>query len=170
MTRASRYLTRALIGFWTQNTLNLVAVGMGLVLDLAATALRHSLDPAMVSLAVVYSLSMMSLMAGVVRNYADVENNMTSVERLEHFCTKVEQEQDQQKALKGTLSPPPPPPPPQGEGEGERLQWPSAGAIEFRRVSLRYRRGLPLALRQLQLSIPARAKVALGEQNGRSLN
>ena len=63
------YLTRMLIGFWTQNSLNLVAVGLGLVLDIAATLLRHELDPAVVALAVVYSLQMMSLMAQTVRNY-----------------------------------------------------------------------------------------------------
>lgn len=63
------YLTRMLIGFWTQNSLNLVAVGLGLLLDVAATLLRHELDPAMVALAVIYSLQMMSLMAQTVRNY-----------------------------------------------------------------------------------------------------
>ena len=52
-----------------QNSLNLVAVGLGLLLDIAATLLRHTLDPAMVALAVVYSLQMMSLMAATVRNY-----------------------------------------------------------------------------------------------------
>ena len=56
---------------------------MGLVLQIAATLLRHQLQPAMVSLAVVYSLQMMSLFAHVIRSYADVENNMTAVERID---------------------------------------------------------------------------------------
>lgn len=66
---SSLYLTRMLVGFWTQNALNLVAVGLGFLLDVAATLLRHELDPTMVALAVVYSLQMMSLMAATVRNY-----------------------------------------------------------------------------------------------------
>jgi ABC-type multidrug transport system fused ATPase/permease subunit len=80
------YLTRMLIGFWTQNSLNLVAVGLGLLLDIAATLLRHELDPAMVALAVVYSLQMMSLMAQTVRNYGVYIVRSLSFSR-SHACT-----------------------------------------------------------------------------------
>jgi ATP-binding cassette subfamily C (CFTR/MRP) protein 1 len=118
----------------------------GLLLDIAATMLRHELDPAMVALAVVYSLQMMSLMAATVRNYADVENNMTSVERLTHFL-----QIDAEDAGD-------PPPPPQG--------WPTEGNIEFKSVELRYRPSLPQALRKLSLSVPARSKVGLVGRTG----
>ena len=165
------YLTRVLIGFWTrkytsnhswtnqapeygferslvitENTLNLVAVGMGLVLNIAATLLRHDLQPAMVALAVVYSLQMMSLMAGVVKNYADVESNMTSVERLEHFMQIDEED---------TKVPPPPP-----------QDWPTEGALQFQQVELRYRPNLPQALRKMQLNVPAQSKVGLVGRTG----
>jgi ABC-type bacteriocin/lantibiotic exporter with double-glycine peptidase domain len=37
--------------------------------------------------------------------------------------------------------------------------WPAAGRIEFSDVRMRYRRGLPLVLRGLTITIPAGSKV-----------
>ena len=140
------YLTRQLVGSFAQNSLNLVGVFLGLLLSLAATFLRHDLQPALVTLAIVYSLQMMSLLAGTIKNYADVESVMTSVERLEHFMKIAAEDSGD------------PPPPPEG--------WPTEGRIEFRAVELRYRPGLPQALRKLQLAVPARSKVGLVGRTG----
>lgn len=126
---------------------------MGFVLTIVATLLRHELQPSMVALAVVYSLQMMSLFAHVVRSYADVENNMTSVERLEHFMA-IQQEGAGGITGKAPSSSPPPD------------SWPRDGALEFRRVELRYRPNLPQALRKLQLLVPARSKVGLVGRTG----
>ena len=77
---------------------------------------------------------------------ADVENNMTSVERLTHFM---------QIDIEDTNHHPPP-------AEG----WPTDGKIEFEGAELRYRRSLPQALKKLTLTIPARSKCGLVGRTG----
>jgi ABC-type multidrug transport system fused ATPase/permease subunit len=77
---------------------------------------------------------------------ADVENNMTSVERLTHFMGIDAEVTDHQAN------------PPEG--------WPSEGGLEFDSVELRYRTSLPQALRKLTLSVPARSKVGLVGRTG----
>ena len=55
------------------------------------------------------------------------------------------------------------------ETEGSQTpapQWPESGKLELSGVSLRYRPHLPLALRQLTIEIPGRAKVALVGRTG----
>ena len=55
------------------------------------------------------------------------------------------------------------------EAEGSQTpapQWPESGKLELSGVSLRYRPHLPLALRQLTIEIPGRAKVALVGRTG----
>ena len=44
--------------------------------------------------------------------------------------------------------------------------WPSAGRVEFRDVSLRYRPGLPLALERFSATIEARSKVGIVGRTG----
>ena len=63
---------------------------------------------------------------------ADVENNMTSVERLTHFM---------QIDTEDTNHHPSP-----------AEDWPTDGKIEFEGVELRYRRSLPQALKKLTLT------------------
>jgi ATP-binding cassette subfamily C (CFTR/MRP) protein 1 len=46
------------------------------------------------------------------------------------------------------------------------VQWPSAGAIEMRNVTMRYREGLPLVLRGLTLSVAPREKVGIVGRTG----
>jgi ABC-type multidrug transport system fused ATPase/permease subunit len=67
-----------------------------------------------------------------------VENNMTSVERLLEY-TQLPQEP-------ATLAQGGPPPPP---------GWPASGEVVYRGVSARYRPGLPPVLRGLSFTIPA---------------
>jgi len=50
--------------------------------------------------------------------------------------------------------------------ENEATSWPAKGAIEFDNVNLRYRPGLPLALRDLSVSVPAGARVGVVGRTG----
>jgi ABC-type multidrug transport system fused ATPase/permease subunit len=80
---------------------------------------------------------------------SDVEANMVAVERIQQYF-KI-------------------------EGEAPRLMseddvlpdWPSQGRIEFVGAKLRYRKGLPLVLKGLTLSIPAKAKVGVVGRTGK---
>jgi ABC-type multidrug transport system fused ATPase/permease subunit len=44
--------------------------------------------------------------------------------------------------------------------------WPSDGGVEFKDAKLRYRPGLPLVLKGLNIKIPARSKVGIVGRTG----
>jgi ATP-binding cassette subfamily C (CFTR/MRP) protein 1 len=46
------------------------------------------------------------------------------------------------------------------------LNWPAEGRIEFINAKLKYRPGLPLVLKGLNISIPARSKVGVVGRTG----
>ena len=45
-------------------------------------------------------------------------------------------------------------------------EWPTGGGIQFRNAKMRYRPGLPLVLKDLDLRIPARSKVGIVGRTG----
>lgn len=73
---------------------------------------------------------------------SDLEASMVSVERIRQYSK---------------LPTEPPHHMPNDEGLG---RWPSIGIIEFSSVQMRYRAGLPLVLKNLDLTIPAMSKVS----------
>ena len=138
----------------------------GFFLTIAAVNLRDSIDPALVGLAIVYSLQMLGasietaalllssrtcffqltitvirthypagLASWVVKSFIDLENYMTSLERVNQLASVPREGGDEGKA-----SVPPP-------------QWPSEGRIAFDNVVLRYREGLSPALRGLSFEV-----------------
>mmetsp|Transcript_12086 Transcript_12086/g.24989 ORF Transcript_12086/g.24989 Transcript_12086/m.24989 type:complete len:1226 (-) Transcript_12086:4883-8560(-) len=107
-------------------------------------------DPAILGL----SISMLIYLSGVfqwcIRQSAEVVNQMVSVERvLEYGSLEPEaglECQDDKSLLESG--------------------WPSAGEIEYRGVSVRYRSTLPLALRKIDFRIPAGARVGVVGRTG----
>lgn len=113
---------------------------------------RHGVDPSfagLAGLAISFALSVTQSLNWTVRMASDVEANMVAVERIQQYFTI--------------------------EGEAPRLMseddalpgWPSQGSIEFVGAKLRYRKGLPLVLKGLTLSIPAQAKVGVVGRTGK---
>src|SRR4051794_17347895 len=84
-----------------------------------------------------------------VRQGAEVENNMNSVERLHYYSTELEHEAD-------VVIPDRRPPP----------DWPSKGEIQFRDVEVRYREGLPAVLHGINFDIRAGEKVGIVGRTG----
>jgi ABC-type multidrug transport system fused ATPase/permease subunit len=80
----------------------------------------------------------------MVRQFAEVENNMASVERLVH--TGHELPQEAPAFVSGTSAPP---------------NWPESGGIKFENIELRYRPELPPVLRDLSLDINPGEKVGV---------
>lgn len=80
----------------------------------------------------------------LVRQFAEVENNMASVERLWHTASELPQEAP---AHIGETTPPP--------------EWPEHGGIRFENIELRYRPELPPVLRDLSLEIKPGEKVGV---------
>jgi ATP-binding cassette subfamily C (CFTR/MRP) protein 1 len=84
-----------------------------------------------------------------VRMASDMEANMVAVERVEQY-RKIPSEAARALDKDVALGP----------------DWPSLGAIRFENAKLRYRPGLPLVLKGLNLYIPARSKVGICGRTG----
>ena len=83
-----------------------------------------------------------------VRSLANLENGMNSMERVLFYSEKIPSE-----APAKTENPP-------------EETWPPKGAIEIRRLKMRYREGLPLVLKNLSISIEAGERVGIVGRTG----
>jgi len=106
-------------------------------------------------LSISFALSVTQSLNWSVRMSSDLEANMISVERIEQYC-QIPRE-GRSKRL--------------GATSDDQLivpssDWPSEGMIEFQDAALRYRPGLPLVLKGLYLTIPARAKIGVVGRTG----
>lgn len=80
----------------------------------------------------------------MVRQSAEVENNMNSVERIVYYAQELEQE-----------------PPHRLPDRTPKAPWPSKGEVEMRDVVLKYRPGLPDVLKGLSLSVRPGEKIGI---------
>ena len=107
-------------------------------------------DPAVLGLA----LTLLIQIAGtnfpwIVRQSAEVVNQMTSVERIQEFAelpSEAPFDFDNDKQLIGS--------------------WPNKGAIEVKSLDIRYRPELPLALDDTTFSIPAGSRIGIVGRTG----
>lgn len=115
--------------------IRLDALSNALVLTVACTVvwLRGSISPALAGVVLTQSMQLTGVLQYGIRQTAEVENLMTSVERIRSYA-KLESEEDAAVTRRGGKPALPPP-----------LGWPSRGEIRFENVKMRYRKGLPLA-------------------------
>ena len=104
-------------------------------------------QPAVASLALVYVIQTMALAQYTVRKTADVENYMTSVERVMTY-TRL----DSEPGYKVSQLPP--------------EHWPNAGIITFRDASMTYYPGGPQVLKKINLDIKGGAKIGVAGRTG----
>lgn len=101
----------------------------------------------MTGLVLVYTINTAKMCQFAVRQFGDVENAMTSVERIMAY-TKLDSEPGYKiKAL-----------PPEN--------WPSAGHVSFRDISLRYYPGGPKVLKNLSFEIQEKQKLGIVGRTG----
>lgn len=100
-------------------------------------------------LSISYALSVTQSLNWSVRMGSDFESNMIALERIEQYCN-IESEAPFHTEADGNLS----------------ATWPAAGQIKFENVRLRYRPGLPLVLKGLDIEIPAQSKIGVVGRTG----
>ncbi|XP_050401602.2 ATP-binding cassette sub-family C member 4 isoform X1 [Patella vulgata] len=109
--------------------------------------MRDSVSPGLLALALTYLLSFGMPFEFFIRITAELENAMTSVERVLSY-THVKQEAER-------ISDRPPP-----------KDWPSQGSITFSDVSLRYTPDSPLILRKIDIHIRSKEKIGIVGRSG----
>ena len=85
----------------------------------------------------------------MVRQLAEVENNMNSVERIVYYTQDIEQEAPY------TIPSQKPP-----------SSWPAEGRLEFKDISLSYRPGLPSVLKGVSMNVNAGEKIGIVGRTG----
>ncbi|XP_071953210.1 ATP-binding cassette sub-family C member 4-like [Antedon mediterranea] len=107
----------------------------------------ETLNAGTVGLSLTYALTLLSFFQWVVRQSAELENLMTSTERVLEY-TNVKSE----AALESHSKPP--------------SDWPKDGSITFEDLSLSYYDGGPLVLKNLNCNIHAKEKVGIAGRTG----
>ena len=94
-----------------------------------------------------YILGIVQMLQFSVRQLAEVENGMNAVERIEYYGTELEEE-----APEHTVEVP--------------AAWPEKGEIVFDGVEMRYRAGLPLVLRGLNMRVAGGERIGIVGRTG----
>jgi ATP-binding cassette subfamily C (CFTR/MRP) protein 1 len=148
-----RFLNRADIAHLVRSFLATLIDTLGallvLVVAIVAVAERTTIPPSKTGLILSVTLAMQQAVTMLVRQTAEVENNMASIERFEFYAKKLPQE----AALDLPSTAPPP-------------DWPSQGRISMRNVEIRYRPELPAVIRNFDLEIGAGEKVGVVGRTG----
>jgi len=108
---------------------------------------RVSVNPSIGGLVLSYILSIVQMIQFTVRQLAEVENNMNSTERLHYYGTKLDEEA------------------PLHLGQTPE-NWPEKGEIVFDNVQMRYREGLPLVLKGLDMKVRAGERIGVVGRTG----
>lgn len=113
--------------------------------------IHDRLTARLVGLGLSQSLQLGGVMQWMTRQTAEMENHMTSVERMLAY-TELEQEPPTLEL--GGKEPPP------------AAAWPSRGTVQLDQVTVVYRRGLPPVLRALSFTIPGGASCGVVGRTG----
>eukprot|EP00042_Codosiga_hollandica_P050130 m.592762 g.592762 ORF g.592762 m.592762 type:complete len:933 (-) comp58023_c0_seq1:1350-4148(-) len=135
---------------WLGIRIDTIASAALTVLVFVAIAVRDSLPTGLVALSIVYSLQLLLGIQWMVRQSAEVESQMTSVERLLEYA-KLPAEQTQ--AAKDECIEPSP-------------TWPESGAFSFEDVYMQYSPSLPYTLRSVSFQIRAKEKIGVVGRTG----
>jgi ABC-type multidrug transport system fused ATPase/permease subunit len=121
------------------------------VLVVALLCVNHvfKINPASVGLLLTYSLEISQILSFLVRTYTQFENDMNSAERIIHYALKLPQEA-----------------PAVIESTQRTKEWPVDGEIEFENVSLSYRPGLPLVLKDISFKVNGGEKIGICGRTG----
>jgi ABC-type multidrug transport system fused ATPase/permease subunit len=134
---------------WLDLMLDCLASSYVLVVALLCVNHVFKINPASVGLLLTYSLEISQILSFLVRTYTQFENDMNSAERIIHYALKLPQEA-----------------PAVVENTQRTKEWPSNGEIEFENVSLSYRPGLPLVLKDVSFKVNGGEKIGICGRTG----
>lgn len=132
---------------WLSVRLDLIGNMLVFVTGMLVVTSRFSVSPSIGGLVLSYLLAIVMMLQFTVWQLAEVENGMNAVERLRHYGSNLEEE-----APLRTVE--------------VRASWPETGEIVFDGVQMRYREGLPLVLRDLNIHINGGERIGIVGRTG----
>ncbi|QFZ29208.1 putative oligomycin resistance ATP-dependent permease [Clavispora lusitaniae] len=134
---------------WLSIHLDFVAAGFALIICFLCVFRVFKISAASVGLLLSYVLQIAGQLSMLVRTYTQVENEMNSVERICEYALYLPEEA------------------PYNISETKPADsWPEHGAVRFENVSLAYRPGLPLVLKNLSADIKPKEKIGICGRTG----
>lgn len=146
---AQAYFNFVVVSRWLGFRLDILSWIVVTITIIASFLAAGSLTAGQVGLSLAYALQLTVSFQWCVRQSAEVENQMTSVERLTEYSSLI----PEMEPVKPLL-------------EQELQNWPSHGNIEFRDVSLSYSVDGPTILSNLTCSIGAKEKIGIVGRTG----
>ena len=135
---------------WLSIRLDIIGVVLALITALLVITNRFNLNPSTAGLILSYMLQVIGMVQFMIKQLAEVENSMNSTERIYHYGNALPQEED---VVGGKEITPP-------------SEWPQTGKIEFNDVQMRYRDGLPLILKGLDLQVRGGERIGVVGRTG----
>lgn len=132
---------------WLSVRLDAVGNIMVLVTGILVVTSRFNVSPSISGLVLSYILSIVQMLQFTIRQLAEVENNMNATERVHYYGTQLDEEPPLHLAK---LAP----------------SWPQEGKITFTDVKMRYRDGLPLVLKGLEMEIRGGERIGIVGRTG----
>ncbi|KAJ7758854.1 ABC transporter [Mycena maculata] len=134
---------------WLGIRLDFLGSLLTFVVSMLAVGARFTVSPSQTGVVLAYILSVQQAFGWMVRQSAEVENDMNSVERVLHYATDVEQEAPIEIPEKKPAAP-----------------WPSNGQIEMKDIVLKYRPGLPAVIKGISMNVRAGEKIGIVGRTG----
>lgn len=143
----SAVFTTLAVQRWLSLRQDAATILLVLTMGILVIVYRQSQKPSISGLVLSLMLAAMQVIQVVVREWSDVESAMNSTERLHAYATTLPQEMDD------TSKPP-------------AKDWPQTGEVHFSNTRMRYRPGLPEALKGVDLRIRGGEHVAIVGRTG----
>lgn len=132
---------------WLSVRLDAVGYVMVFVTGILVVTSRFNVSPSISGLVLSYILAIVQMLQFTIRQLAEVENNMNATERVHYYGTELEEEAPLHL---GQVAP----------------SWPEQGRIAFSNVHMRYRSGLPLVLRGLDMDVQGGERIGIVGRTG----
>ena len=133
---------------WFGLRLDLMTCCLTFATAILSVALRNSIDASSVGLGLSYCITLTALFQWAVRQSAEMENYMTSAERIDEYSHLPPEDNFYQ----AEVQPP--------------ARWPVEGRIEFENYKLKYRPELEPVLKGMNLKISPRKKIGIIGRTG----
>lgn len=141
---------------WLDVRLSAISVALASGIAFVAVIRHHfvgNLNPALVGLSLAYSFPITSLLKNLIWSYAETEKQLVACERVFEYST-LESESELMEEVKETPA------------IADPSVWPRDGNIRFERFSLRYRKELPLVLKEITLEIKGGEHIGICGRTG----
>ena len=134
---------------WLGIRVDMLGLLLTFVVSILTVAARFSISPSQTGVTLSYIISTQQTFGFLVRQIAELENDMNSVERIIHYAKNLEQE-----------------PAHEIPETKPKASWPAEGRVEIKDVVLRYRPELPDVLRGLTMDVAPGEKIGIVGRTG----